>query len=84
MAGLAQSVSMREIEQVKDGAKKIVHKGIVCAECGERDFGGIRYNSAIFDDYDICEICEAKTAHPYLFFSIRDSSVWDGHKAIVH
>lgn len=38
---------------------KVVHKGIVCASCGQA-VCGIRYKCCFCKDYDLCEDCEGK------------------------
>ncbi|XP_068751371.1 next to BRCA1 gene 1 protein-like isoform X1 [Montipora capricornis] len=54
----------------KSTIARVVHKGIVCAECSQAVIG-IRYKCCFCADYDLCEDCEAKEGihHPDHFFA---------------
>ena len=53
---------------------KTTHKGYTCNGCKVSPIKGIRYRCSKREDYDLCEICEAKMAPelPYPMWKIRE------------
>lgn len=47
-----------------NNSEKICHTNIQCDGCNDYPIYGIRYKCVICDDFDLCEKCEKKTAHP--------------------
>ena len=52
----------------------VVHIGVRCNNCDRQNFKGRRYKCLVCDDFDLCEKCEDKTAHPHpmVRFTKRD------------
>ena len=52
----------------------VVHIGVRCNNCERQNFKGRRYKCLVCDDFDLCEKCEDKTAHPHpmVRFTKRD------------
>ncbi|KIX07092.1 uncharacterized protein Z518_05069 [Rhinocladiella mackenziei CBS 650.93] len=50
-----------------------IHRGVECNSCGVHPIQGIRYHCANCFDFDLCEGCEASSAHikSHVFFKIR-------------
>lgn len=50
-----------------------VHRGVECNSCGVHPIQGIRYHCANCFDFDLCESCEASSAHTrnHVFYKIR-------------
>ncbi|KIW17713.1 hypothetical protein PV08_04908 [Exophiala spinifera] len=50
-----------------------IHRGVECNNCGTHPIQGIRYHCANCFDFDLCESCEAGSAHTssHVFFKIR-------------
>lgn len=50
-----------------------IHRGVECNSCGVHPIQGIRYHCANCFDFDLCESCEASSAHikSHVFFKIR-------------
>jgi len=60
-------------EKNKKKAKQMVHKHVECDVCGAHPIVGIRYKCTKCRNYDLCEACEAKEAHPadHIMMKIR-------------
>merc|ERR1719259_585753 len=55
-----------KIENSKPEAKiKTVHKFIICDGCKMEPIVGKRFKCTVLSDYDLCEVCEAKSNHPH-------------------
>ena len=50
---------------------KVVHRHIICDECGWKDIEGVRYKCSVLADYDLCEKCEATSNHKYPLLKIK-------------
>lgn len=50
-----------------------IHRGVECNSCGVHPIQGIRYHCANCFDFDLCESCEASSAHTksHVFYKIR-------------
>jgi len=50
--------------EAEETEAKAVHYGVTCDGCEVCPITGTRYKSLELDDYDLCEVCEAKGVHP--------------------
>jgi hypothetical protein len=46
------------------GSDKVVHHGVICDGCQATPIVGMRYKCTVCPDFDLCEACEVKGAHP--------------------
>lgn len=58
-----------------------IHRGVECNSCGVHPIQGIRYHCANCFDFDLCESCEASSAHTksHVFYKIRIPAPSRGH-----
>jgi len=73
---------------VKDNEQKPanIHTNIICDSCNESPIVGIRYKSAVHEDYDLCEKCESSAAGlvhaPYI--KIRSADMVPKFMLVIH
>jgi len=65
-----------EASKVKTEKKScdIRHDNVTCDGCGMYPIVGFRFKSAVQEDYDLCEACDAKGTHPHPMIKIADPS----------
>jgi len=61
-------------EKQQENNSEVKHTNITCDGCGMFPIVGIRYKSAVQEDFDLCEGCEAKGTHPFPLLKISDPS----------
>ena len=61
---------------MKEEEKKeiIIHENVKCDGCGIFPVKGIRYKCSVCKDFDYCEECEQRFAHPHPFLKIRNEN----------
>ena len=67
---------INQVLNAKEPLKKIevegvVHENTTCNGCSITPIKGIRYKSMECENFNLCEICEAKIEHPYDLLKIR-------------
>ena len=55
-------------------SNEIIHQGVSCDNCEDKDIKGIRYKCAVCKNFDFCENCESFVKHPHPFLKIRNPS----------
>lgn len=61
---------------------KTVHNEVYCNGCGKQNITGARYKCLLCKNYDLCEDCESKPAHPnhdpmHMFVKIKDTASYN-------
>ena len=59
---------------------KTVHTGFTCDGCGVNPIVGIRYNSVVQKNYDLCSNCEKTTHHEHPMIRFRHNT----HRGLAH
>lgn len=72
--------AIKAIKKVED-SPGVIHEpeveDAICQQCGANMEGQTRYISSIETDYQICELCEVRSTHPYVFIKVRQGVEFD-------
>ena len=70
-----QQLVRHEISSALGQVVPIVHHKVKCDGCGVAPIVGIRYKCTVCENFDYCEVCEAREEHGHPFLKICDSTV---------
>lgn len=70
-----QQLVRHEISAALGQSVPIVHHKVKCDSCGAAPIVGTRYKCTVCDNFDFCEVCEAREEHGHPFLKICDSTV---------
>jgi len=65
-----QKVEQKLEKKEEEMKEEKVHAGIHCHECQVKSIEGVRF-ACLDCDYNVCEVCEAKTEHPHDLLKIK-------------
>jgi len=70
-----QIVDKQMEKRVQSSQCKEVHIGFTCSACSITPIVGFRYTCGVFNDFNLCELCEnlIGDTHPYPLLKIRNT-----------
>jgi len=67
--------------KLKEPARRDIHHGVSCDECGMKPIEGVRYKCLRCPNFDLCSKCEEKNQHPsdHTLLKLKEHRVHGGH-----